>query len=86
MHIGKEFVEVMQSIDPYAEASKYGGKVLLRGTLDEIVGDDAIKSYLKAYRSTEIYRIKGANHNFSRMDWAETTINATVSYIKSHLI
>ncbi|WP_449462325.1 alpha/beta hydrolase [Tardisphaera miroshnichenkoae] len=86
MYIGKEFVDVMQSIDPYYEASKYKGKVLIvRGTLDEIVSDDVINSYLKAYSGAEIYKIEGADHNFSRMDWAEIAINATVSYIKSHV-
>ena len=64
--IGRNYIETAAAADPYGEAAKYTGKVLLiQGENDIMVPMEYAEKYRKAYKDCSFIAIGGEVHNFS---------------------
>jgi len=85
--LNPNFLEELKKIDVYEMAKGYTGDVLMiHGTEDTAVPIFTSKEYLKAYgEKARLVEIQGADHIFSRIEWGNTLLDATVDFIKQHV-
>ena len=83
LHIG--FLRDFLTKDIYADASKYQGKVLiLRGTKDDLVFNDANEKLERAYPHAKYEQIEGADHSFTNYDHRQIIFKRMYKFIENN--
>lgn len=88
--VGKKFFEILPTIDPLKELSRYSGAVLLvHGEADFIPYSQAEECYKELLKRKEgkakLHIVKGADHTFSSPQWEEEVIRTTLNWLKETL-
>ncbi|MBO9128164.1 alpha/beta fold hydrolase [Bacillus sp. 165] len=81
--IGRAFIEEIRTLDAFARAKSYEGKVLLiHGTADQSVPFETSSLYIqKCYgKNATLHVIEGADHTFNKYDWEQNVINAACGF------
>lgn len=83
--ISRELIKDLNSIDVYAKASGYHGRILLiHGDSDEIVSLSASEKYLEYYGEKASLVVVGeADHMFSRKEWEGDVISNSLDFFES---
>ena len=82
--MSSEFLSQVRKTDIVRQAEGYGKEVLLiHGELDEKVPVYAVGPYLDLYgQKARLEIIKGANHQFTSVEWKNKVYELSIEYIK----
>ena len=82
--VSSEFLSQVRKTDIVRQAEGYGKEVLIiHGELDEKVPVYAVGPYLDLYgEKARLEIIKGANHQFTSVEWKNRVYELSIDYIK----